>query len=261
MLTPLITFGQVLDAPGGRAVLERHLPDAVDAPAARGSPSPVCVGAFLRVTPGLRDDPRAREQFWAEVDEVMAPVLFPAHAERLAGRPDRDPRQAQRAASAPWESGRRADPLGAAGDRAAGAGRGQPVRRRRAVGRVPVRRPDLDGRRVLRRRRASTGCARWPRRRAPGSSSPPRPPRRSTGSEARSPSGRRRRAPTAPSAWTASTSRTRTARGTGRGAPPRTPGTTRTSPCSRSHPGHAGRLTVHQAADVPVPQALRVQHR
>lgn len=27
MLTPLITLGQVLDAPGGRAVLEGHPPD------------------------------------------------------------------------------------------------------------------------------------------------------------------------------------------------------------------------------------------
>ena len=37
----------------------------------------------------------------------------------------------------------------------------------------------------------STGCARWPRRRASGSSSPRRPPRRSTACEARSRSGRR----------------------------------------------------------------------
>jgi hypothetical protein len=29
MLTPLITLGQVLDAPGGRAVFEGHLPDAL----------------------------------------------------------------------------------------------------------------------------------------------------------------------------------------------------------------------------------------
>ena len=84
MLTPLITFGQVLDAPGGRAVLERHLPGVADAPATADL-RPLLVGAFLRVTPGLRDDPAARERFWAEVDEVMAPVLFHPHAEAVAG--------------------------------------------------------------------------------------------------------------------------------------------------------------------------------
>ena len=74
MLTPLLTFGQVLDAPGGREVLERHLPDAVAVPSA--DLRPVMLQLFLRVTPGLRDDPKAREHFWADVDEVMCSVLL-----------------------------------------------------------------------------------------------------------------------------------------------------------------------------------------
>ncbi len=101
MLTPLITFGQVLDAPGGRAVLERHLPGAADAPATADLRSS-SVGAFLRVTPGLRDDPAARERFWAEVDEVMAPVLFHQHVDAVAtaGRGSRS--RASDGLSAPW---------------------------------------------------------------------------------------------------------------------------------------------------------------
>jgi hypothetical protein len=79
MLTPLITLGQVLDAPGGRAFLERHLPPEVTA---RKTPDlqEVLVGAVLRVTPGLRDDPVNREAFWAELDVVIAPVLLREHA-------------------------------------------------------------------------------------------------------------------------------------------------------------------------------------
>jgi hypothetical protein len=56
MLTPLLTFGQVLDAPGGRTVLERHLPGAMAAPVAKLRP--IMLSLFLRVTPSLRDDPR-----------------------------------------------------------------------------------------------------------------------------------------------------------------------------------------------------------
>jgi hypothetical protein len=99
LLTPLINFGQVLDAPGGRAVLERHLPGVVDSPATPDLRH-LSVGAFLRVTPGLRDDPVARERFWAEVDEVIAPVLFHPHAEAVATLVSTD--GATSRASAPW---------------------------------------------------------------------------------------------------------------------------------------------------------------
>jgi Domain of unknown function (DUF5060)/Domain of unknown function (DUF5605)/Protein of unknown function (DUF4038) len=98
MLTPLLTFGQVLDAPGGRTVLEQHLPDAVAAPVA--DLRPIMLSLFLRVTPGLRDDPMARMRFWAEVDEVMGPVVFPEHVEHL---PAAAPDPTATPASAPWE--------------------------------------------------------------------------------------------------------------------------------------------------------------
>lgn len=97
MLTPLITLGQVLDAPGGQAVLERHLPDTI---AALGDDlRPLLVGAFLRVTPGLRDDTAARERFWSEIDTVMAPVLLHPHAGAIA--PTTVDTSVPRA-SAPW---------------------------------------------------------------------------------------------------------------------------------------------------------------
>jgi Domain of unknown function (DUF5060) len=98
MLTPLLTFGQVLDAPGGRTVLERHLPGAMAAPVAKLRP--IMLSLFLRVTPSLRDDPKAQERFWTEVDEVMGPVLFPEHVEHLAAAA---PNPMVTRASAPWE--------------------------------------------------------------------------------------------------------------------------------------------------------------
>ena len=74
-------------------------PDAVAATRARISDRSF-FSLFLRVTPGLRDDPKAREQFWADVDEVMRPVLFPEQVERLpAAAPDPEATRA----SAPWE--------------------------------------------------------------------------------------------------------------------------------------------------------------
>src|SRR6478752_8895888 len=76
MLTPLITLGQVLDSPAGRAVLDRYLPGVADAPVEWHSQ---LIGAFLRVTPVLRDDVDARDAFWAEIDEVMTPVLLDNH--------------------------------------------------------------------------------------------------------------------------------------------------------------------------------------
>ena len=98
MLTPLLTFGDVLDAPGGHAVLERHLPDAVAAPGA--DLRPVMLQLFLPVTPGLRDDPEARQRFWADVDEVMSAGPVPrAGRARRGGRIDSEATRA----SAPWE--------------------------------------------------------------------------------------------------------------------------------------------------------------
>ena len=80
-------------------MLERHLPGVADTPAAADLRHQL-VGAFLRVTPGLRDDPAAQESFWAEVDEVMAPVLFHPHAEAVAALVATDGTTSR--ASAPW---------------------------------------------------------------------------------------------------------------------------------------------------------------
>lgn len=77
MLTPLITLGQVLDAPGGPAVIDRHLPAIAGSDTAELRE--LLVGAFARVTPGLRDDQAARDAFWADIDEVMAPILLHHH--------------------------------------------------------------------------------------------------------------------------------------------------------------------------------------
>jgi hypothetical protein len=99
MLTPLITLGDLLDAPGGRAVLERHIPDAADPsdPQLRS----LLIGAFMRITPGLREDVSARETFWADVDAVMAPVLLREHPDVVSA-----PAEAQAPApraSASWQ--------------------------------------------------------------------------------------------------------------------------------------------------------------
>jgi hypothetical protein len=95
VLTHFITVGQVLDAPGGRAVLERFLPQAVD----RADVRELLVLFFLRVTPGLRDDEQARAEFWAEIDALMEPVILRPHAAAVAPSPVgvSAPR-----ASAPW---------------------------------------------------------------------------------------------------------------------------------------------------------------
>ncbi|XVV10127.1 DUF5605 domain-containing protein [Actinoplanes sp. CA-131856] len=83
MLTHLITVGQVLDAPGGRPVLERYLPQTVDRPELRE----LLVVLFLRATPGLRDDEAAREAFWAEIDALMSPILLHEHDAAITPSP------------------------------------------------------------------------------------------------------------------------------------------------------------------------------
>ncbi|BBH63322.1 hypothetical protein ACTI_00070 [Actinoplanes sp. OR16] len=94
MITHFITVGQVLDAPGGRAVLEKYLPATVD----RDDVRDILVLFFLRVTPGLRDDEAARTTFWEQIDAVMAPIILREHAGAITPSPvPSSPR-----ASAPW---------------------------------------------------------------------------------------------------------------------------------------------------------------
>jgi len=82
-LIPMMTLGQVLDAPGGRAVLERYLLPEVTDPVTPDLRE-LLLGSFLRVTPGLRDDAARRDRFWAEVDAVMEPVLRREHADAVS---------------------------------------------------------------------------------------------------------------------------------------------------------------------------------
>ncbi len=100
MITPLLTLGQLLDAPGGRAIIERYL--AIDI---SGDVLPelreLLLVAFLRVTPGLRDDPAHRDRFWSEVETVMAPILLHDHAGEVSV-PVRAENCARPRASAPW---------------------------------------------------------------------------------------------------------------------------------------------------------------
>jgi hypothetical protein len=67
MLTPLITLGQVPDAPGGRAFLELHFSADIVTPAMREMRE-LLAGAFMRVTPALRNDSASRDAFWAELE-------------------------------------------------------------------------------------------------------------------------------------------------------------------------------------------------
>jgi hypothetical protein len=74
MLTPLITLGQLLDAPGGRRFFEEQVPHAaaaLDRPELRE----LLVSSFIRVTPTLRDDQHAQDRFWDAIDSIMAPIL------------------------------------------------------------------------------------------------------------------------------------------------------------------------------------------
>jgi hypothetical protein len=100
VLPPVINLGQLLDAPGGRAVAAQYLTAdvlAADHPFLRE----LLVGAYMRVTPDLRDDPSRRDAFWRDIESVLGPVLRldpePTPLETAAVAPiDGDK------ASAPW---------------------------------------------------------------------------------------------------------------------------------------------------------------
>ena len=100
MLSPLVTLNQVFDAPGGRDVVARHLGAVVAAAPTDAGYRHLQIGAFMRITPGLRDDAAARESFWADVDRVIAPVLLRGHPDHaIQAHP---PASAGSRGSAPW---------------------------------------------------------------------------------------------------------------------------------------------------------------
>ncbi len=78
MLPLTITFGEVLDVPAGRAVLQKYLPDFV---AANADLRSTLVGAFTRVVPALRDDPDRYARFRAELEAAMAPARHREHVQ------------------------------------------------------------------------------------------------------------------------------------------------------------------------------------
>ena len=263
MLTPLITFGQVLDAPGGRAVLERHLPGVADAPATADLRH-LLVGAFLRVTPGLRDDPAARERFWAEVDEVMAPVLFHPHVEAVAavapGPTAERPSTGSGQVSGPWSLVGAPTRWGLLEIALRGPAEGNPFvdvelsAEFRCGDRTWTVGGFYDGEGVYRVRALAEEEGRW---------------EFVTTSTAPVLDGIRGEVTVGPAAPDA--------HGPVRvdgfhfayadGTRYRPWGTTayawnhQNESAAAGHPGHPGRDAFHQAADVPVPQALRVQHR
>ncbi|SIT89954.1 DUF5605 domain-containing protein [Microbacterium sp. RU33B] len=79
------TFGEALDHPGARAVLERLMPGFAASPMAaqfRGGR----LGSLIALVPSL-EDPEARRQLWAELAEVGDDVERPAYAPAIAADP------------------------------------------------------------------------------------------------------------------------------------------------------------------------------
>lgn len=79
------TFGEALDHPGARAVLERLMPGFAASPMAaqfRGGR----LGSLIALVPSL-EDPEARRQLWAELAEVGDDVERPPYAPAIAADP------------------------------------------------------------------------------------------------------------------------------------------------------------------------------
>ena len=79
------TFGEALDHPGARAVLERLMPGFAASPMAaqfRGGR----LGSLIALVPSLQD-PEARRQLWAELAEVGDDVERPPYAPAIAADP------------------------------------------------------------------------------------------------------------------------------------------------------------------------------
>ena len=95
MITPLVTLSQVLEAPGGRALLERHLPAELTTRVATDLRD-FLVGSVLQVTPGspfaaagVRAGDVLRALGGHEAGGVHASVMLPAAAgEALFASPE-----------------------------------------------------------------------------------------------------------------------------------------------------------------------------
>ena len=226
------TFGEALDNPAARAILERYMPGIAASPMATQYRDGR-LGSLVAFVPAL-EDADERERLWDALSGVGDGIGRPPYAPAIAPDPAYEDQTVARGSAsvvlpAPvplWDvlEVRLRRPVAR-----------QSVRRRGAGCRLHAWRRGAAGRRVLRRRLDDTSSARWPTSRANGPSSRARPRDRSTASRGPSRSCPRARAATARCASTASTSGTPTARGTARSAPRRTRGPTSPPPC-RSRP-------------------------
>lgn len=79
------TFGETLDSPAGRAVLERHLPGIAASPMAQQYRG-VRLGQLVALLPEL-EDPAAREALWTALADVGDGVARPPHPPAIAPDP------------------------------------------------------------------------------------------------------------------------------------------------------------------------------
>ena len=92
-------FGDALDAPAARAVLERFLPGVAASPMAQQFRSGR-LAQLVAVTPTLRNDPEQQEQFWAALAELPEDGLQRReYAPAIAPDPDYEERSVARASA------------------------------------------------------------------------------------------------------------------------------------------------------------------
>ncbi|RKS92950.1 uncharacterized protein DUF4038 [Microbacterium sp. AG790] len=105
------TFGETLDSPAGRAVLERHLPGIAASPMAQQFRT-ARLGQLVALVPEL-EEPAARDALWAALAEVGDGTARPPHASAIAPDPayESDDASPGSAALAPSRAVRRWDPL------------------------------------------------------------------------------------------------------------------------------------------------------
>ncbi|WP_061782560.1 DUF5605 domain-containing protein [Microbacterium hominis] len=105
------TFGETLDSPAGRAVLEKHLPGIAASPMAQQFRD-ARLGQLVALVPEL-EDPSARDALWAALAEVGDGTARAPHAPAIAPDPAYEGEDVPRgsAVPAPAAPTRRWDPL------------------------------------------------------------------------------------------------------------------------------------------------------
>lgn len=105
------TFGETLDSPAGRAVLEKHLPGIAASPMAQQYRE-VRLGQLVALVPEL-EDPAARDALWAALAEVGDGTVRPPYPAAIAPDPAYEDADVPRASAvrAPAAPTRLWDPL------------------------------------------------------------------------------------------------------------------------------------------------------